>query len=797
MGKTVGTGLKIAGAAALLATGVGIPGSVTFLAGTSFAFTTSLALAGTTALLAGNLLDPPTTPDFAGEQSQNLRLSKDPNASRMLFFGESAAAGTLVFNDTIGGQNEDLWMVIAVAGHEINGFTKFEWAGEEVTFSSNNAVGKYHDKMFLYDLNGTDSQAALPELVAVTAKWTTNSRLRGIAYYALKLVYDAELFASGVQQIRRNLEGAKVYDPRLDSTQTDIPGSGIQRADDQTTWTYSNNPVLCLASYMLGYTQNGILIFGVGIDKDTIDWVNFAAQADICDQNVSLKGGGTEKRYTCNGFIDPKMNHEQARDRILGSMSGTLIPPRDLWRCYAAAPTPAVHSHGDNEFLSIEYTRIEKSISEKFNSVKGAIADKDSRYEIRDVPVFTNSTYLAEDGGSEEWMTADLSMITSMSQGQRVLRIYLNRSRMGKQIAFSLNAIGLKDTAMDTINVSYAPFNLSSNKMRITNFALRFTEFGMYVEEIAQEEDDSIYDWDETTDEQTPIPALSTTRVATEPTPASFVESDSGLGGEDIFNRVEGTIANTTQLRATTNIDQGDGEGRVLPRGSTGGTAFDAVAVTFTDPWSSGDIPDVDFTSGGVSSETTFTNEPETVFSSLNKSTTGFTPSLRLIELDTGTTPVVDTGAVEVVVDADWQMDKSTATEANNDQYTFQFDVRVNNIFDGEIGQYFPGSVSVGIYVNTGGGFFQADTLLVTGSGGTATTVRNNQTKVITVDGLGQIAGKEFRVLRESSSDSGDITNFDSVSFDIGGTGGNVTATPAGSLGVQFTLNGGNESGVS
>jgi hypothetical protein len=72
-------------------------------------------------------------------------------------------------------------------------------------------------------------------------------------------------------------KGAKVYDPRLDSTVTG--GSGSQRAATQSTWAWddnaSRNPALQLLWFLLGWKINSKLALGMGLPPARIDLPSF------------------------------------------------------------------------------------------------------------------------------------------------------------------------------------------------------------------------------------------------------------------------------------------------------------------------------------------------------------------------------------------------------------------------------------------------------------------------------------------------------------------------------------------
>ena len=58
--------------------------------------------------------------------------------------------------------------------------------------------------------------------------------------------------------------------------------------------------------------------------SDEIDEASFMAAANICDENVSLAAGGTEKRYESHGVVDTANPPKQVIEEMLSAMAGTL-----------------------------------------------------------------------------------------------------------------------------------------------------------------------------------------------------------------------------------------------------------------------------------------------------------------------------------------------------------------------------------------------------------------------------------------------------------------------------------------
>ena len=147
---------------------------------------------------------------------------------------------------------------------------------------------------------GTDTQQADADLVSEVPQWTTAHTLSGISYLYVKLKYDADVFPNGIPNISAEIKGKKVLDFRTGST------------------AFSANPALILYDY-LSDTR-----YGLNISTDNIDTTSFTTVADICDENITLSAGGTEKRYEAHGIIYSDQSPMNAIDDIISSCLGVL-----------------------------------------------------------------------------------------------------------------------------------------------------------------------------------------------------------------------------------------------------------------------------------------------------------------------------------------------------------------------------------------------------------------------------------------------------------------------------------------
>lgn len=274
--KIIGT---IAGAVALVATGVGI------FAATAATAKTAGSIAGIAGAVAGianigaNLLTKP--PPARGNVSQILI---SPDAPQPYVMGEGYFAGVLRHDTAYGATLKKVpnpyrfMAVVYSGGGPVQAITPWVDQG---------AVGSYYSG-FLYtdtQLGATPEADALAPQWAGAPGWNSTSKLSGYAAigWSLKFDKDGKVFAAGLPQLGAYLQGVKVYDPRLDST---FPGgSGSCRLGTESTYVYSANPALHAGTYAYGRYQNGKRVMGIGLPAQAIDWANIAAWANVCEAN--------------------------------------------------------------------------------------------------------------------------------------------------------------------------------------------------------------------------------------------------------------------------------------------------------------------------------------------------------------------------------------------------------------------------------------------------------------------------------------------------------------------------------
>ena len=191
----------------------------------------------------------PESPDFGDSDFNNFEkgilLNHQSNdMSIPVVYGERKIGGTRVFVETSGADNEFLYIALVLCEGEIESVDKIYIDDKEVTWSGTLAddtlrtVGSsdgnfYKDSTSLISVKchyGTDSQAQC-DLLGTLSNWTTNHRLRGLAYISLKIKWNQDAF-TGLPNIKALIKGKKVV--------------AYNSSSVAQTAAHSDNPAWCL-----------------------------------------------------------------------------------------------------------------------------------------------------------------------------------------------------------------------------------------------------------------------------------------------------------------------------------------------------------------------------------------------------------------------------------------------------------------------------------------------------------------------------------------------------------------------
>ena len=441
--KVVGAGLMIAGL---------------FTGGVTSAMGMALMAAGVAVQVAGSLIFKPKLPSMnyrdTSERKQMLRSSSAPET---VIVGKTVISGLLFFAEEEAGEqdeNEKITLALALAGHPIEKIGKI-WLGDDL-------IETFGDKAS-WELHN-DREDAAPFMLKNCPSWKEDMIGRGLAWLRVTLTFDQEKFPYGLPNVKCEVWGKHLFDPRT----------------GQTVW--GNNGVLVILDYYRHYLKV--------LDTD-IDFDSFKQAADLCDEKVSLPEGGFEPRYTLNGAYD--LN--ESPSSVLEAMH----------KCINAEPTftagkhgiqigayygPAIKTITESQLIGTVTCTPETGLKDATNAVYGTFIDAEQLYTKTDFTPVIVDEWVKEDG-LEIRENIDYRFVTSPYQAQRLARQYLRKKKAGRRVQLTMNLDGYAYRPGEVVLLALPSLGISGLEFRIAEWsfhaldgvALTLEEDGAYLYE--------------------------------------------------------------------------------------------------------------------------------------------------------------------------------------------------------------------------------------------------------------------------------------------------------------------------
>jgi len=441
----------------------------------------------------GWIIPMPEIPDFSQQnseqQARGVLVNKfTANGHIPIVYGTRKVGGHVVFLETSGTDNQYLYMAIVLSEGEINDITSIQindntvtWSGDiadnsQITVASNDA--NFYDGASLITCEphfGSDSQSA-SNLLSTLSSWTSNHRLRGLAYLAIRFEWNQDKFGS-LPSVTAIVQGKKVYNPNLDGTVTG--GSGSHRKDTSSTWAYSDNPILQL----LDYLRNDR--FGMGIANSYFDsnFADWQTASDVCDANITPYSGADEIDLMDSHIVidTSRKAIDNVKEFVRGSRSYLNFSSGIYNILVETTGSASITLTEDNIIGGISVSS--KSKNSRYNRVIVNFINPDKSYQS-DTAQFPpvdetgiasadqHSTMKTADGGLLLEGRFDFSMFTSPYQAQEMAEIILRRSRSSLDVALKSDAIALDLSIGDIINITHATPSFSAKPFRVQNLTL-------------------------------------------------------------------------------------------------------------------------------------------------------------------------------------------------------------------------------------------------------------------------------------------------------------------------------------
>jgi len=472
--KAIVTAAAVAASVYFLGPTVGLT-----VSGTATAFISTAALtAAATYTISSLLAETPKNFDLGEQLRGQLVTTRSPTADARVVYGQTRLGGNMVFVETTGENRKRMTQVITIAGHEIQDIVDL-YANDtklnDTDLSGSTSLAptyKNNDSALRFNWRkGTVTQTAMSLLQETKAE---EFRFLGIAVIAIRLNYFENTFPTGVPNFTATIKGKKVFDPRTNIT------------------SYSNNAALCIRDYLIDTD------YGLGASASEIDEQSFEDAADICDEDVELKKGGTEKRYTINGAFSSAEKPKDVLAKMLTACGGKLSYVGGKWTLRVAAYRAPTVTLTEDDIVGAVTMQASQSRRDIFNAVKGTYSEPETLYQPASFPPITNLVYETEDG-ERIWKDVQFPFTTSAATCQRLAKISLETAR--QQISFTMSC---KLTAFalqpgDTVNVNFERYGWNNKVFEVYNWTFNIADSNSgpapKIDLVLRETASGIYDW--------------------------------------------------------------------------------------------------------------------------------------------------------------------------------------------------------------------------------------------------------------------------------------------------------------
>ncbi len=437
----------------------------TFAIGFALAFK-AFAIGAGLSMVSRALMPKPDITTTLGGLEQTVR---EPALARQLIYGRAKVGGNIVFIETTDspevGENGFLKMIIALAGHEIDGFEGVYFDDELVW--DGDIIAKYADDVDLAFYDGTQTEA---HDFFSPSGWDDTCVLRDTAYIYVRLQYNDEVFQNGIPNVSVLLRGKKVLDPRTN------------------TVAWSDNPALCINDYLTDEKY--------GLNADNVSTASVIASANDCDLLVDYDDDGTteqHEKYRLNGVVSTDDKISTNIEMMLTSMAGRVVFTGGVFEVNSGVYVEPQMTIDESMIVgSIEFAT-KTSRRSTYNGVKGVFLSEESGYTLSDYPAQISSTYETEDG-EPLYLDMTLPFTTNNVRAQRLAKLALLKSRQQRTLVVPVNLAGLKLKAGDTVNITNEKLGLLNAPYEVLDYQLSYSD-NLVVNLSLIETASEYYDW--------------------------------------------------------------------------------------------------------------------------------------------------------------------------------------------------------------------------------------------------------------------------------------------------------------
>ncbi len=423
----------------------------------------TLTLAGVAVSIGGSLLlsvaaNSLFAPDIpAAARPDNIQsLSKNAAGARIRHYGLVKVGGNVVFHRAREGKS---YRVIVHGHGEISNILSRYLNNESVAVDGSGFVtdDQYQygsrSRVQLFERMGLVPETHYSQITAVWDEWTSAHRLDGL--WSSLIISESvppeeyrAMYPKNEPDLAVLAETTKCLDPRTGLT------------------VFTENMALAIRDYVASAD---------GFNRpNAFDSQDIADQADICDRDVALAAGGTEKLYRISGSYLLNEKPQNVLGRMLQACAGRirLKPSGKVGLKVGAWADPEFTlTYGD--ILEVQEVNSGPDLLDRYNELPARFNSHDLGHVEVDAEPWQDATRVAEDGEVLTGPDKSLLMCPSHRQARQVMKIHMERDNPKQEVTLLCKPKALPAIYEDTIALNVPQLALEGN-YEVARHALSF-----------------------------------------------------------------------------------------------------------------------------------------------------------------------------------------------------------------------------------------------------------------------------------------------------------------------------------
>ena len=394
------------------------------------------------------------TPDLPENDLATLGqgLQKGIDQPRRITFGRDLVGGVIAHQAEVE-KNDKKWMqlIVLINGAPID-------ALEEI-YIADKKLSDYPSESWDYELSDGRQTTANAKAVAKMAGWTSEHVGFGQSYIFIEIENNREVFEDGIGDMGFLIRGARVWDPRDTN----------QDPDDESTWLWSQNAVLCALHYVRFYGA-----YEVPFSRLPMQW--WIAAINVCDEEAEFTDAEgvvtTEPRYTTNGSFTCSTKPTEVLNQLEACFAGKIFRQMGQWYVRVGAwygnPTYTINQDDVHGNIKIKW---HADLRDRANVVRATFTDPEQNYDRTDAPPVVSAGYQTIDNQILE-KSISLPFVRSSTTAQRLATIHLEQTRLG-EIELPLKHKGLAAAVGRTVYLNLPHESINNKIYRVTERRFR------------------------------------------------------------------------------------------------------------------------------------------------------------------------------------------------------------------------------------------------------------------------------------------------------------------------------------